>query len=99
MRKILYLNICCRLQFQFVVHAAITVIDNYAVSMPKMQNATDISTDGIHLMKENEKQQQSNNLFRGVSRFHHSRYPKQSLVDSIQKEKTIVIFTANLGPY
>lgn len=72
MRKILDLNICCRLHFQFVAHAAITVIDYYAVSIPKMQNATDISTDGIHPMNKNEKQQQqSNNLFGGISRFNH----------------------------
>ena len=71
MTEISELNICCRFQFQFVAHAAITVIHIYVVSMPKMQNATDISTDGIHLMKENEKQQKSNNLFRGISRFNH----------------------------
>lgn len=71
MTEISELNICCRFQFQFVAHAATTVIHIYAVSMPKMQNATDISTDGIHLMKENEKQQKSNNLFGGISRFNH----------------------------
>lgn len=71
MTEISELNICCRFQFQFVAHAATTVIHIYVVSMPKIQNATDISTDGIHLMKENEKQQKSNNLFRGISRFNH----------------------------
>lgn len=71
MTEISELNICCRFQFQFVAHAATTVIHIYAMSIPKKQNATDISTDGIHLMKENEKQQKSNNLFGGISRFNH----------------------------
>lgn len=47
MTEISELNICFCLHLQFVVHAVVIVIHSYAVSMPKKQNTTDISTDGL----------------------------------------------------
>lgn len=78
MTEISKLNICCRFQFQFVAHAATTVIHIQAMSRPKMQNATDISTDGIHLMKKRNKKQ---TIYLGESRALIIEYPKLSLVD------------------
>lgn len=71
MTEISKLNIFCRFQFQFVAHAATTVIHNYAVSTRKKQNATDISISGTHLRKNKMKTTKPNNLFRGISRFNH----------------------------
>jgi hypothetical protein len=55
MTKILELNVCCGFQFQFVAHAATTLIHHYSLSTPKKQNATDISTSGTHLMMKKRK--------------------------------------------
>ena len=80
MTEISELNICCRFQFQFVAHAATTVIHIYSMSIPKKQNATDISISGIQslnyfLLKEKPT------VFYGESRALIIEYPKLSLVD------------------
>ena len=45
-----------------------------------MQNATDISTDGIHLMKK-MKNNKNQTIYLGESRALIIEYPKQSLVN------------------
>lgn len=96
MTKISELNICCRFQFQFVAHAATTVIHIYAMSTPKKQNATDISTGGIHLMKKNENNK-NQTIYLGESRALFIKHHKLSLVNYVQKKKQSFIYGESRG--